>query len=256
MRGITTAMPKARLRHAAVALLVLLAGCHHVDPRATLGPDLQFEAALRDYRAGRFARAMQAFQRLQFDLPARDSLQADAHFYLAECQAAQDDYLTAAREFRKVADDFPSDALAPFALLRVGDQYARLWRRPELDPTNGETALATWQELVGRYPESPASELAQLRIRAIQDQYARKDFQNGLFYFKRGGFDSAILYFRSLIAQYPGASVVPEAYVKLVESYRAIGYREEREETCAHLHQYFGGRADVRAVCGDGSPGR
>lgn len=259
MRGNNRAMPTIRLSRltaAAWAGLLALAACHHSVPVAPLEPSVQYAQAMRLFRAGRFDKAQVALQRLQFDLPARDTLLAEVRFYLAETYAAQNDMITAAREFRRVADDFPSDALAPQALLRVGDQYARLWRRAELDPTNGETALATFQELLGRYPESAAARIATVRVQALNDQYARKDFQNGLYYFKRGGFDSAILYFRGLIARYPASSVVPEAYVKLVEAYRTVGYREERDETCAHLQQFFGGRADVRRVCGNGSPGR
>ena len=233
-----------------------LAACRGANTRVTSSPETQFTSAMLAFRTGEFAVAAADFQRLQFDLPARDTLLPRVAFFLAESQAALGDAITAARDFRRVADDFPSDALAPYALLRVGDEYASLWRKPELDPTHGETALATYQELIGRYPDSPAAALGAIRVRQVQDQYARKDFLNGLFYFRRGGYDSAILYFRALIAAYPGSSVVPEAYVKLVESYRSIGYREEREETCAHLRQYFGGRADVRAVCGNGSPGR
>jgi outer membrane protein assembly factor BamD len=235
---------------------LVLAACRAAGGGQLGTPETLYTDAMRAFRAGHFAEAAGDFQRLQFDLPARDTLLPMAGFYLAESQAAQGDPVTAAREFRKVADDHPSDVLAPFALLRVGDQYSSLWRRPELDPTHGETALATYQELIGRYPESPAAAIAAIRVRQVQDQYARKDFLNALFYFQRGGFDSAILYFRALIAAYPGSSVVPEAYVKLVEAYRSIGYSEEREETCAHLRQYFGGRADVRTVCGDGSTGR
>ena len=59
------------------------------------------------------------------------------------------------REFRKVSDDTPNDPLAPEALLRAGDVYADLWRRPELDPSYGQTALATYQELLNRYPGAP-----------------------------------------------------------------------------------------------------
>jgi outer membrane protein assembly factor BamD len=155
-----------------------------------------------------------------------------------------------------VADDYPQDSLAAYGLLRSADSFARLWRRAELDPTQGDAAIAAYQELLGRYPDSPAAVIGQVRMRAIQEQFALKDYQNGLFYFRRGAYDSAILYFRALIAAYPSASVVPDAFVKLVQAYRQIGYREEREETCAHLRQYYGGRADVREVCGAGSPGR
>ncbi len=239
-----------------VAGCLALAACRGASGGPAVTPETLFSEAMRDFRSGLFTRSTADFQRLQFDLAARDTLRARVGFFLAESFAGQGDAVTAAREFRRVADDFPSDALAPFALLRVGDQHAKLWRKPELDPTQGETALAAYQELIGRYPDSPAAAIGAIRVRQVQEQYARKDFQNGLFYFRRGGYDSAILYFRALIATYPGSSVVPEAYVKLVLSYQYIGYTEERQETCTHLLQYFGGRADVRAVCGDGNTGR
>jgi len=243
-------------RCAMPGLLVLAAACHHAAPNAQIEPVALYQRAMRDFRAGRYQKAQTELQRLQFDLGPRDSLLVRVHFYLAETYAGLGDMITAAREFRRVADDYPSDSLAPFALLRTGDQYGLLWRNPELDPTHGETAVNTYQELLNRYPNSRAAEVAQIRMRSLQNRFAVKDYENGLFYLKRGAYDSAILYFRNLIATYPSATIVPDAYIRLVEAYRAIGYREERDETCAHLQQYFGGREDVRRACGDGSPGR
>ena len=101
-----------------------------------------------------------------------------------------------------------------------------------------------------------AAGLGAVRMRAVQEQFALKDFQTGDFYFRRGGYDSAILYFRGLIATYPSSRLVPEAFVRLVQAYRAIGYLEEREETCAHLREHYGTRPDVREACGSGNPGR
>jgi outer membrane protein assembly factor BamD len=241
---------------ALLACCALVAACHHVAPSPTADPPVQFTRAMARFRHGDYEQARTDFQRMQFDLSPRDTLQAKLRFYLAETYLGEGEFVTAAREFRRVADDYPNDPLAAVALLRVGDANAALWRRPELDPTSGQTALTTYQELLSRYPESPAAPIAAQRVRGLQELFARKDFETALFYFKRAGYDSAILYFRSLIAQYSGSSYVAPAYVKLVEAYKAIGYREEQNETCAHLQQYFGGRADVRRVCGNGSPGR
>jgi outer membrane protein assembly factor BamD len=260
------AMPNisGRLRPLLLTGFLALAGCHHSGPSRQAEPATLYRAAMEDFRRGRFEDAQKDLQRLQFDLPARDSLQASVRFYLAETYAGMGEIITAARDFRRVADDYPSDQLAPTALLRVGDQYARLWRRAELDPANGETALAAYQELIGRYPDTQAAQLAQVRVHTLEEQFARKDFENALFYFKRNAYDSAILYFTSMIAKYPASSLVPDAFIKLVQSYRAIGYREELEEKCSHLRQYFGTRADVRRECpatttstgGNGNPGR
>ena len=241
---------------AAVGALVLTAACSRFNPAAFQDSGALYHASLREFRHGHFQRAQAGFQKLSFELTPRDSLFTFARFYLAETYFGARDYVTAAREFRRVSDDAPDSPLAPSALLRAGDSHAQLWRRPELDPTSGQTAIATWQELQGRYPDTQASEISFVRVRALNDAFARKEFETGLFYFRRGGYDSAILYFRSLISTYPSSALVPDAFVRLVRSYRTIGYREEEQETCQHLLQYYPTRADVRELCGNRNPGR
>jgi outer membrane protein assembly factor BamD len=236
--------------------VLLLAACHHVELRPAGDVAGQFADAMRLFRHGQFADAQAAFQRLQFDLGVRDTLQARVRFYLGESYMGQDELITATREFRRVADDYPADPLAPVALLRIGDAYAQLWRRPELDPSNGQTSVATYQELAGRYPDAPAARIAAQRVRELQEKLAQKDYATGLFYLRRSAFDSAILYFRGLIVRYPSSPLVPDAYVRLAQAYKAISYREELRDVCDHLTQNYGGRRDVRQACGNGSPGR
>lgn len=239
-----------------VAGMLLIQSCHHFDPRSVGDPERLFEMSMRDFRRGRWGRAMDGFNVLAFDLSPRDTLLPKVRFYQSEARFGLGEYLTAARDFRRMADDFPADALAPVALLRSGDSYARLWRDIELDPSHGQTAIATYQELAGRYADTPSGRMAAVRISGLQDQLARKDYATGQFYLRRGGYDSAILYFRGIIATYPSSSVVGDAFVSLVRAYQAIGYNEERDETCAHLHQYYPARADVRLICGNRNTGR
>jgi outer membrane protein assembly factor BamD len=241
---------------AAAAAAALLAGCAHFNVASFHDPYALYRASLRQFHHGRFGRAQDGFQKLTYDLTSRDSLFLLARFYLAETYYGLRDYVTASREFRRVADEAPESPLAATALLRAGDSYAELWRKPELDPSNGETALATWQELQGRYPESEAAAISYVRVRALNELFAQKAFENAVFYFRRGGYDSAILYFRDLISTYPGSTLVPEAFIFLVRSYHAIGYREELQETCDHLRQYYPSRPDVREVCADRRAGR
>jgi outer membrane protein assembly factor BamD len=240
----------------AVALPLLGGACSRFQPRNYPEPEQLYVASMREFRAGNFTRAQAGFQALLFNVTARDTLLPRARFYLAECQFGSSDFAGAAREFRRMADDFPSSPLAPQALLRAGDAHAAMWRRSELDPTQGHTALATYTELAGRYPGVPAARMASLRVRDLNELLARKEFQAADYYFRRGAYESSILYLRSLIAQYPSTSVVPEAFVRLVRAYGAIDYREERAETCAHLRQFYGTRRDVRELCADGNTGR
>jgi outer membrane assembly lipoprotein YfiO len=229
---------------------VLAAGCGgRFKPQNYLTPETLLEASKQEFRQGSFGNAKTGLTRVTLELAANDPLLAEARYFLAESYFAQSDYLEASREFRRVADEFPTHPLAPEALLRAGDASAALWSRPELDPTYGEAALATYRELVGRFPQAPATVRAQRKLAVLAERFAEKDYRNGLFYLRLGGYDSAIIYFRSVAANYPQARVAADALVKLIEAYRRIGYAEERRETCAHLRRYYPGADGLDAAC-------
>jgi outer membrane protein assembly factor BamD len=172
-----------------------------------------------------------------------------AHFYLGESNFAMGSQLTAVREFRKVSDETPNDPLAPDALLRAGDAYADLWRRPELDPSYGQTALATYQELVNRYPEGTQAKRAQARITDLQERFAYKEYKAALYYVRLKAWDSAILYLKDLVATYPHAAVAPDALMKLVQAYRTLGYKEDVQETCGYIRRFHPKANGIGEAC-------
>lgn len=200
-------------------------------------------------RRGKWSDAEKLLQRALLEFSPGDPRITRAHFLIGEALFAQGRQLEAAREFRRASDDTPNHPLAPDALLRLGDVYADLWRRPELDPTYGQTALSTYQELLNRYPESSAAKRAQQRIGELNERFASKAYKSAMFYFRLKAYDSAILYLKDLVATYPKAGVVPDALVKLVQAYRALGYREDVQETCGYIRRFHPQAPKVGEVC-------
>jgi outer membrane protein assembly factor BamD len=208
-----------------------------------------WQRAERAVRHGKWSEATKLLERVLLELAPGDPRIPQAHYWLGEAYYARGSHLEAVREFRKASDDTPNHPIAPEALLRVGDVYADLWRRPELDPTYGQTALATYQELLNRYPGTTAAKRAQLRIAELNERFAYKAYKAGLFYFRLKAYDSAILYFKDLVASYPKARVVPETLIKLVEAYRKLGYREDVQETCDYIRRFHPKAPGVNEVC-------
>jgi outer membrane protein assembly factor BamD len=223
-----------------LGLATLAAACHH-GPRVqtVTSPESELSHAQALMRRGDYRRALLVLQRLSFEFAPGQAEAAAARYYLAECFFQTGDRVQAAHDFRKVADEFPASEYAPLALLRAGDSNLRLWRRAELDPTYGETALSIYQELAGRYPDTDAAARARPHVRRLQNQFAEKTYKNGMFYLRRKAYDSAIIYFKDVIANYPEATLAPDALLRLVDSYRAIGYKDELQETCAHLRRFY-----------------
>ena len=238
----------------ACGLLVAGVACHPgrraaKPPPPAPDPAVSLDRALQQFRQGDFRHAQLGLQRLTYEFGPSQPELAQTRYYLAECSFQMGQYVEAASDFRKVADDFATSEYAPVALMRAGDANLKLWHRPELDPSYGETALAIYQELAARYPESEAAGRARPHVQRLENQFAEKAYKTGLFYFRRKAFDSAIIYFKDVIANYPNAARAPDALLRLVDSYQAIGYKEEMQETCAHLRRYYPNAARLDRSC-------
>jgi outer membrane protein assembly factor BamD len=235
-------------------LLVAGVACHPgprtaKQPAPAPDPAVSLDRAMQQFRRGDFRHAQLGLQRLTYEFGPSQPELAQTRYYLAECSFQLGEYVQAASDFRKVADDFSTTEYAPVALLRAGDANLKLWHRPELDPSYGETALAIYQELAARYPESEAAGRARPHVHRLENQFAEKAYKTGLFYFRRKAFDSAIIYFKDVIANYPNAARAPDALLRLVDSYQAIGYKAEMQETCAHLRRYYPNAARLDRSC-------
>jgi outer membrane protein assembly factor BamD len=250
----------SRRRGLALLLLGAVAGCWPFKgkPKPAVSPvlansprtiDSLWTAGQRAFNNGRWGEANKIFTRLSTAMPVTDARLTRMHFYRGEIELATGNELDAVRQFRRVSDETPDDSLAPDALLRAGDAYAYLWRRPELDPTYGQTALGVYQEVISRYPGTAAAKRAEARLKDLNDRFAAKEYANALFYYKFKADDSAVLMLRALIAQYPRAQVVPEALEHLVLAYKRLGYEEDVKETCGYIVRFFPAPDGPRRLC-------
>lgn len=209
-----------------------------------------YQAAVREYQARRWEHAVQAFEKLTLDLPARDTLLPLAHYYLAKSHVGRKEYLLAAQSFNRLAESFATDTLADDAKFEAARSYQKLWRKPDLDPNYGELAIATYQELLALYPDSELKDEAEREVRSLNEWFATKDYETGLHYFRRKAYDSAIIYFKDVVRLYPQSAKAKEAYLRLAEAYDIIRYREDKNEVCTTLHDRFPRDRDVLGVCG------
>ncbi len=218
---------------------------------ASLVPDPARELARARalLREGRYGKAIPVLQRLAFEFGPSQEEAAEVRYSLGECYFQTGDYGAAIQEFRRASDTYPESPWAPVALLRAGDAHVRMWKRPELDPSQGEAALAIYQELVGRYPGSPAAARGGLHVLELKNRFAEKAYKTGMFYLRRKAYDSAIIYFKEIVASYPDAKRVPDALLRLVDVYRAIRYEDEIEETCVHLRRYYPQAGGIAGRC-------
>jgi outer membrane assembly lipoprotein YfiO len=229
--------------------MVILAACTGFQPGRYSSPQELLEVSEDLFRHGKCGDAALGFQRVTALMPVRDSAAVRARFLLAECHFDAGEFLEAARQFRRVANEAPTHPLAQTALLRAGDSQAELWTRPELDPTYGQAAKVTYQEVAARYPRTTVSARASAKLAALAEKFAEKEFKNGNYYFRLGANTSALLYYRSVVSEYGATSFAPLALVKMVEAYNKLGYEDERDETCSNLRRFYPNAPRLDDVC-------
>jgi outer membrane protein assembly factor BamD len=214
-----------------------------------------YSAGLREFERERWANAILAFEKLSNDLPARDTLLPRSFWYLALAHGRQGEHLLAAQGFTRLFESFPDDTLAADAALLAGRSYTRLWRKPALDASYGETAIAAYNSMLGLYGEtSPHAEDARREVTEIEQWLATKEYEVGMYYFRRKAWDSALISFRHVLERWPHVPRARDALLRQAEANLAIRYREDYVEACGKLRVTYPGDREVERVCRDTPP--
>jgi outer membrane protein assembly factor BamD len=209
-----------------------------------------YRAGLAEFQKEKWDNAVLAFEKLTFDLPARDTLLPMAQWYLAKAHAGRGEHLLAAQAYNRMAESFATDSLADDALFEAAREYQKMWRRPTLDAQYGELALSTYQSLLGLYPDTDRKADAEKAIATLQEWFAAKDYESGMYYFRRRAYDSAIIYFKDVVENFPQTDKAREAYLRLATAYDEIRYREDKKEVCATLYAKYPRDKEVPELCG------
>ncbi len=103
------------------------------------------------------------------------------------------------------------------------------------DQAAAREAGKTFRELVRRFPNTRYARDAKRRIDLVHDHLAGKEMEVGRYYQSRGQHLAAINRFRLVIDKFQTTSHVPEALLRLAESYTALGLPEEAQKVAAIL---------------------
>lgn len=238
------------IRRLALAAALVAVGCKpDFDPKIYPSSDKLFEVGVKQFKAKHWENAAKAFEKLTTDLGVRDPKLPSVYFYLAQSQSNQGMHLLAATTYNRLVDAFPQDTLVDDALYYSGKAYQRLWRKPALDPQYGESAVTAFQSLLTVSPDSPYASRAKTELAKLDEWFAIKDYDTAFLYLKRKAYDSAIIYFKDVIRLHPNAAKTREAYLRLVQAYRAIRYGDDARDTCAAVRKAYPDDKDVRRVC-------
>ncbi|CUS44711.1 MAG: outer membrane protein assembly factor BamD [Pseudomonadota bacterium] len=151
------------------------------------------------------------------------------------------DYTSSIQSAQRFISVHPGNRDAPYAYYLVALGYYEQISDVTRDQKITQQALDSLGELTRRYPNSKYAADARLKIDLVRDHLAGKEMEIGRFYETRGQWLAATLRFRRVVDEYQTTTHVPEALMRLTETYLSLGVPEEAKKSAAVLGANYPG---------------
>ncbi len=140
---------------------------------------------------------------------------------------------------QRFLDTYPGDEDAAYAKYLLALSYYD--QIDEVGRDQGLTfqALQALREVIEQYPDSDYARSSMLKFDLAFDHLAAKEMEIGRYYLKQGHYTAAINRFRVVVEQYQTTTQTPEALLRLVEAYLALGLTNEAQTAGAILGHNF-----------------
>ncbi|HYJ40881.1 MAG TPA: tol-pal system protein YbgF [Steroidobacteraceae bacterium] len=127
-------------------------------PAAGASEQATYDAGMAALRSGNYDKAVATFREVVTNYPTGD-LAPNAQFWIGESYYTKGDLESAVTSYRKVLGDWPNSRKAPDAMVKLGFSLSDLKRTGE--------ARSTLEEVVRKYPGTPAAQLAADRLKRL-----------------------------------------------------------------------------------------
>jgi outer membrane protein assembly factor BamD len=165
----------------------------------------------------------------------RAELMSAFSHYLAQ------DYTESIDSAQRFLSIHPGNKDAPYAMYLIGVDYYEQIGDVNRDQKTSQQALDAMGELIRRYPDTAYAADARLKTDLINDHLAGREMDIGRFYQRRHEWLASIYRFRKVVDTYQTTSHVPEALLRLTESYLELGVPDEARKSAAVLGANFPG---------------
>ena len=140
---------------------------------------------------------------------------------------------------QRFLDQYPGDPDAAWAAYIVALTYYDQIEDVGRDQGLTFQALRHLRYVIEQYPDSEYARSAVLKFDLAFDRLAAKEMEIGRYYLSQHNYQAAINRFRVVVEQYQTTTHTPEALHRLVESYLALGLRDEAQTAGAILGHNF-----------------
>jgi len=153
-------------------------------------------------RGSNFDKAIETYRKLIENQPFTE-LSAEAQYRIGLCYFKLELYDEASAEFQKVIDFYPASKWTAEAAFSGAECKFNQALPSEYDKTAVDDAISKFRYFLRMYPDSTRTHEAHSKIAQLQETAAEHDFKIGMYYHHNMRYDSARVYFDSILREYP-----------------------------------------------------
>jgi len=159
-------------------------------------------------------KAVEIFQAIVDDGPFSEYGQL-AQYKLGLAHMALGDYEPAVTAFEQIVSRYPESPLVDDARFQIAQASLKGTFKPEYDQSPTDLAIRELAAFVQEYPGSELAPDAQTRLQGLKERRAQHEYQVGWFYEQRGRSTSAVIYYETIVQQFPQTSWAPKAAARI-----------------------------------------
>lgn len=167
-------------------------------------------------RGSNFDKAIETYRTVINNRPFTD-FAAEAQYRIGLCYMKLDLYEEASVEFQKVIDYYPNSDWAAEAAFGSADCKFCEALPHEYDKTAVDDSISKFGYFLRRYPGSSRADEARKKLDELRELAAEHDYQIGMYYHHNMKYESARLYFNSIVREYPETQWATKARETLSE---------------------------------------
>lgn len=225
------------------AILVIslsLSACSGTKTKQTSSAEKYFQEGEGYFEKNLYDDAIASWEKVR-DTFYSPELSMLAELKIAEAYYVSERYDEAATAFSDFLANHPKDFRIATVLYRLGLSYYQQILSADRDQTATENALATFQQLVQRFPDSTNAQEAGYLIQRCKTRLAEHDVYVGAYYVKKKHYQPAISRLESVLVEFPDYYYRDEAFYHLGKAYLKSGQKEKADAVFQQLFDQFPG---------------
>ncbi len=144
-------------------------------------------------------------------------------------------YLEARSELERISSDYPDSPLFFEAKFRAAQSVFLSSKSFERDQKETFEAIEMFKEILETYPENPVRDSVEYYLQRAIDKIETKELTTARFYIKMNEYESAIVYYKAFVEDFPESRKVDESKLTIAELYLKLNRKSDAADVLTEL---------------------